>query len=166
MEAYYKENRECTNSADFYDKLMQLKAEQEEHIRLVEAVYLRELTGNSPVLSGPQASTPRRKRSGSKPRKGILKSSSTEDKDKVPPSSRPSPGLHLLLLAPPHGHRLHGHRGGRRHTQAQPLLYTEGQTTETGGVTIYVQQLTAHAGLCDRQLLKPHCDGLGGERRT
>ena len=91
MEAYYKENRECTNSADFYDKLMQLKAEQEEHIRLVEAVYLRELTGNSPVLSGPQASTPRRKRSGSKPRKGILKSSSTEDKDKVPPSSRPSP---------------------------------------------------------------------------
>ena len=30
MEAYYKENRDGANSADFYDKLMQLKATEKQ----------------------------------------------------------------------------------------------------------------------------------------
>ena len=44
MEAYYRQNR--ASPGDFYSQLMALKAEQEEHIALVEGVYLRELQGS------------------------------------------------------------------------------------------------------------------------
>ena len=44
MEAYYRQSR--SSPGDFYSQLMALKAEQEEHIALVEGVYLRELAGS------------------------------------------------------------------------------------------------------------------------
>ena len=44
MEAYYRQSR--SSPGDFYSQLVALKAEQEEHLALLEGVYLRELAGS------------------------------------------------------------------------------------------------------------------------
>ena len=50
MQEYYnKKNFAELQHENFYDKLMALKAEQEEHIKLVESVYLKELQNNQSV---------------------------------------------------------------------------------------------------------------------
>ena len=50
MQEYYnKKNFSELQHENFYDKLMALKAEQEEHIKLVESVYLKELQNNQSV---------------------------------------------------------------------------------------------------------------------
>ena len=54
MEEYYQKKSTEGNSPDFYSKLMSLKAEQEEHLRLVEAVYLRELAASATSSKEPR----------------------------------------------------------------------------------------------------------------
>ena len=50
MQEYYnKKNMKELQRENFYDKLMALKAEQEEHIKLVESVYFKELRSNQNV---------------------------------------------------------------------------------------------------------------------
>ena len=48
MKEYFnmKKNLNQLEHENFYEKLMALKAEQEEHIKLVESVYLKELQNN------------------------------------------------------------------------------------------------------------------------
>ena len=52
---YHNRNIKELQQENFYDKLMTLKKEQEEHIKLVESVYFKELRNNkklsSPVLT-------------------------------------------------------------------------------------------------------------------
>ena len=50
MQDYYnKKNIKELQRENFYDKLMALKKEQEEHIKLVESVYFKELRNNQKV---------------------------------------------------------------------------------------------------------------------
>ena len=62
MQDYYnKKNIKELQQENFYDKLMALKAEQEEHIKLVESVYFKELQNNQSISKPDVTRRPKKK---------------------------------------------------------------------------------------------------------